>query len=475
MKSNFFKKFFLITSFLIFAAIIIIYLIVNYSVIEFFKQEKHQSLYDNCHSVAVVSANSGNEINKELLADAMHALTSANDNTIFVVDNNGSLFACGCDDWFAYGKCNHGNKMIDSKIIKAALTDRFNEVGNLGGFYNENCITSAIPIESKHGIIHGVVFASSSIKDIEALYSKISNIFLLSAIFPILILFILEYILSYRFTKPLRLMSKAAKQVSEGNFSIKIPVNSKDEIGVLSQSFNEMSSALAKNETVRKDFVANVSHELRTPMTNIGGFIDGILDGTIPKEKWIFYLTIISSEIKRLTRTVQSMFNLSKLETGDKKIEITNFDLTRLLVNIFISKEKEISDNNIEIIGLNELKNISIDADYDLIYQAIYNLVDNAIKFNKKNGYIKVKLYETNENVVLKIRNYGITIKEEDIPYIFDRFYKGDKSRSIAKDSTGLGLYIVKTVANLHNANVTVALKENEETEFTFSIPFSVF
>ena len=332
-------------------------------------------------------------------------------------------------------------------------------------------IVSGIPLQNKLGVTIGSVFSCSPISDISSLITDLANIFLLSALIPLILLFIVEYVISYTFTKPLKLMSNAAKQMSEGDFSMRIPVKTKDEIGNLSKSFNEMSEALALNENIRKDFVANVSHELRTPMTNIGGFIDGILDGTIPEESTKKYLEIVSNEIRRLTRIVSSMFELSKLESGEKQLEITKFDFNNVLISIFISKENDISRKNLSIEGVDALEKIFVFADRDLIHQVLYNLIDNAIKFNCKNGYIKVESLVENGALIFKISNSGYTIPKEDLPYIFDRFYKGDKSRSNVKDSTGLGLHLVKTVLDIHNGTIVANSVDNEYTEFILTLP----
>ena len=471
MKSRFFRKFFFSTSTLILVSLSLILYIVSYFVTDYLSQERKANLYNNCHSIAVVSANNSDTESVGVIVNSMHALAASNGNTIFAVDTNGFMIACGCDDWFVYERCIHSDIRVDKKILRTSLSGQYNEVGNFGGKFEEKYIVSGIPLQNKLGVTIGSVFSCSPISDISSLITDLANIFLLSALIPLILLFIVEYVISYTFTKPLKLMSNAAKQMSEGDFSMRIPVKTKDEIGNLSKSFNEMSEALALNENIRKDFVANVSHELRTPMTNIGGFIDGILDGTIPEESTKKYLEIVSNEIRRLTRIVSSMFELSKLESGEKQLELTKFDFNNVLISIFISKENDISRKNLSIEGVDALEKIIVFADRDLIHQVLYNLIDNAIKFNCKNGYIRVKSLVKNGALIFKISNSGYTIPKEDLPYIFDRFYKGDKSRSNVKDSTGLGLHLVKTVLDIHNGAIVANSVDNEYTEFILTLP----
>jgi signal transduction histidine kinase len=206
-------------------------------------------------------------------------------------------------------------------------------------------------------------------------------------------------------------------------------------------------------------------------MTTIGGFIDGILDGTIEQEKQHYYLSIVSDEVKLLSRLVQSMLSMARLESGEFVLKPELFDLRELLFTIVVSQEQRIEKQNLSIEGLDSLQNVSVNADKDLIHQVIYNLVDNAIKFNCENGKISFSLKNEGQKVVFTIRNTGDGIPEKDMPLVFERFYKVDKSRSNVKNSTGLGLYIVKTIVTAHGGTITVSGRENDLTSFTVTLP----
>lgn len=473
MRSRIFRKFFFATACLIVVSLFAILLIVSYFIIDYLTLEKQNTLYDNCHSIAVVSANNSDINNITVVRDTMHALAASNENIIFAVNEDGVIISCGCEEWFVNQSCVHDNIKVDKLNLKKSMVGHYNEIGDFGGNFKEDYIITGIPLQNKIGVTIGSVYAVYPVSSINTFFSDISYLFFIAAIIPLSILFIVEYVISYKLTKPLKLMSNAAKKMSEGDFSIRIPVRTKDEIGELSKSFNEMSETLGLNEKTRKDFVANVSHELRTPMTNIGGFIDGILDGTIPQKDTHKYLEIVSSEIKRLTRLVGSMFELSKLESGEKQLDLQTFNFTDTLVEILLSKESDISRKNIQIIGIDKIKSIDIIADRDLIHQALYNLVDNAIKFNCDNGFIELDIKSKGNNLIFKISNGGYTINREDLPHIFDRFYKGDKSRSKVKDSTGLGLHLVKTVLEIHNGSISANSILGNRTEFTLTLPIS--
>ena len=208
-------------------------------------------------------------------------------------------------------------------------------------------------------------------------------------------------------------------------------------------------------------------------MTTIGGFIDGIIDGTIEKEKSDQYLQIVSNEVKRMTRLVEGMLNLSKLEAGEIKIHPTNFDFKQLIIDVVLSQEQRIENKNITIIGLDALNKCFVRADRDLLHQVVYNLCDNAVKFTDDDGIIEFNLTFDSTHFEFNIKNTGVGIPKEDLPLIFERFYKGDKARSANKDSTGLGLYLVKTIVKIHGGTAFVKSSENEFTQFGIRLPIN--
>ena len=224
-------------------------------------------------------------------------------------------------------------------------------------------------------------------------------------------------------------------------------------------------------ETMRRSFVANVSHELRTPMTTIAGFIDGILDGTIPAEKRDYYLKIVSDEIKRLSRLVKTMLSLSRIDSGQLRLNMVDFDLLRLTGQTLLTFEKRIEEKSITIEGLEDAEPMPVHGDYDLLGQVLYNLLDNAVKFTNAGGSICIHMEKQDDRTVCSIRNTGAGIPAEEMPRIFERFYKSDRSRGLDKNGIGLGLYIVQTAVALHKGEVLVRSVEGDYTEFSFWLP----
>ena len=271
--------------------------------------------------------------------------------------------------------------------------------------------------------------------------------------------------------RPLRSMSAAVKRFGGGDFSVRVPVASDDEIGHLALAFNEMANSLSNSEGMRRSFIANVSHELKTPMTTIAGFIDGILDGTIPEDQQKKYLKIVSDEVKRLSRLVKSMLDLSRIDSGEMVLHPTCFDLSKTIFTTLLTFEKSIEDRNIEIRGMDSLGQQMVYGDQDLLHQVVYNLIENAVKFTNEGGYISFQVTDSIDRTCITIENSGPGIEPEELPMIFDRFYKTDKSRSRDKNGMGLGLYIVKTVIKLHGGDITVASKQGEFSRFVFYIP----
>lgn len=208
-------------------------------------------------------------------------------------------------------------------------------------------------------------------------------------------------------------------------------------------------------------------------MTTIGGFIDGIIDGTIPHNKQQYYLEIVHNEIKRLSRMVETMLSISRLESKESQLKLENFDFKEQVLGVVISQEQRIEQKGIDILGLDTLPDVTINADKDLIYRVVYNLVDNAIKFTDDGGNIKFNIKCDSKSLTFRIENTGKGIPQSELPYVFERFYKVDKSRSANKESTGLGLYIVKTIIKKHGGVISVSSVENRFTAFEFTLPLN--
>lgn len=342
--------------------------------------------------------------------------------------------------------------------------------GTLGGLYGASQYTGVAAVTYDDEVI-AYVFVSSPAGNLSDYLFGNLQVFFWSALTVLALTFTVMYVMTFRLVRPLRQMAEATRRFADGDFRYRLPVNGDDEIAQLAASLNSMAVSLSSLEEMRRSFVANVSHELKTPMTTIAGFIDGILDGTIPPEKHNYYLRIVSDEVKRLSRLVKSMLDLSRIDSGQLQIKPVSFDLTEVACNVLLSFEQRLEEKNVTVAGLEDTPRMMVMADFDLIGQVVYNLVDNATKFIDQNGTLTIRLERRGNRVYAAVRNTGAGIAAEEMPHIFERFYKTDRSRSLDKKGVGLGLYIVKNVISLHGAEITVRSAEGEFCEFEFWLP----
>ena len=368
-----------------------------------------------------------------------------------------------------------GNPRMDTAVPSGVMTSilngkKYSAIGNLGGTLNSVNETVGVPITLRSGQVIGGVFVYARAGSILHFVADIIRIFLICAVFVLILSFIIIYFVTAKLVRPLRDMSAAAKSFGNGDFSKRVPVHNNDEIGQLAFAFNNMANSLSTLEDMRRGFVANVSHELKTPMTSIAGFIDGILDGTIPEEKREYYLKIVSEEVKRLSRLVHSMLEISKIEAGEIRINYSQFDVMETLRRVIIGFERQIDDKHLEITGLDMEARVMVSSDADLTHQIIYNLVENAVKFSNSGGGIELNVAERDKKVYVSVKNTGMGIPAQDLPYIFDRFYKTDKSRGLDKKGIGLGLYIVKSILNLQGEDITAKSEEGKYCQFVFTL-----
>ena len=342
--------------------------------------------------------------------------------------------------------------------------------GNLRGYLSEQSVVYASPV-LKNGSITGYVMTLSSTAKEDGLVSITRRVVINSSIWVMLAAVIAAYFITERIVHPLRNMTSAAKKFAKGDFSARVTVYGHDEVSELGRAFNNMADSLESLEKMRNSFLANISHDLRTPMTTIAGFIDGINSGAIPPEKHEYYLGVISAEVHRLSRLVSQILDVSRLESGERKFNFTDFDVAEVARLILISFEQKIEDKRLDVEFDTENDSMIVSADKDAIYQVLYNLCHNAIKFSREGGKFRISISRV---AVGKIRvavyDEGQSISSEDSKMVFDRFYKTDKSRGLDKSGVGLGLYISKTIIDAHGEFIGVESVEGESCEFYFTL-----
>ncbi len=364
-----------------------------------------------------------------------------------------------------------------AKIPDAALEQLRNEgkfVGNtenLSGLLLDNYIITARSVENADGATVGSVFVCGAYSHHNALMVEMQKTVFMSSLWIMLAAIIAFYFICDRTIVPLRSMVSAAKDFAQGKLDTRVEVRGRDEIAELAVAFNNMAQSLENNEKMRNSFLSNVSHDLRTPMTTISGFIDGITSGAIPPEKHQYYLGVISDEVHRLSRLVSRLLDISRLES--RKFEFINFDICEMAWTILVSFEQKIEQKRLEVEFDTSRDKIMVHADKDTIHRVMYNLIENATKFANEGGRLSIKIKTEKNKVRITVFDEGKSIPAEDIPYVFDRFYKTDKSRGLDSTGVGLGLYIVKTIIDAHKEKITVRSEEGF-CEFEFSLDEAV-
>lgn len=389
-----------------------------------------------------------------------------------VCNSSGTIVLCSDRNL----SCDHLGMTVDQGYLQEVFdAGQHTDSGLIKGLYEEARYVVSVPIVSKNtGANIGIVIVSMPMDDTLNLLEGITDIQVTVSLLVIFIAVVVMSFTSRSLSRPLQEMAQAAREFGHGNLKARARTggHNTEEMDELAIAFNNMAASIEKSEYQRQEFVANVSHELKTPMTTIGGYLDGMLDGTIPQENHRYYMQLVSDETKRLSRLVRSMLDLSRLQDqksipDEKK---TRFDLSECAGQVLITFEQKINAKNLNVVVDFPEYPVYTLAAQDSITQVIYNLVDNAVKFCLEGGDLTLRIREGGNKVYMTIANQGATIPAEELPLVFDRFHKIDKSRSQNRDGWGLGLYIVKTIICSHGENVSVTSRDGL-TEFTFTLP----
>lgn len=368
------------------------------------------------------------------------------------------------------GDCGHPGSSVPAEVIaQINRTGSYRGVTTLGGLFAEPRYVVGRTLPAGPNL--GCVFAADESGGTSGLWGSFARIYFGAAVVVVLLTFCVTAVVIRRESRPIKEMSDAARSYSSGDFSPRVEIGERhDEVAELAEAFNVMADSLERTEKSRRDLIANVSHELKTPMTTIAGFADGILDGTIPPEREREYLQVISSETKRLSRLVRGMLDVTALQgVTPMELRSRSFDILEVICETLLSLEQKITSRNLDVDALLPEEAIFVEGDRDAITQVVHNLLDNAAKFAEAGTTITVRLWREDGRAYVSVENRGETIPEEELPLIFDRFHKTDRSRSMDRDGVGLGLYIVKTILDSHRSAIYVTSREGV-TKFEFSL-----
>ena len=434
-----------------------------------------ESLQDLLNDAEVISQLAGAYYNDEGMSNEEFLLnlsvaSRVSDADAVFWDAEGSLILCSSAPF----GCVHQGWHINPEYLDRVLEEgKASDTGVKVKLYEERRYVVSVPMyDARKTTFLGIVMVSIPMAETDLLLQRLTDIYLTVAIAVVLASTVVMTIIARRQSRPLQQVARAATAFGHGDLTARVHLDRSYplEIEELALAFNNMASAIQKSDYQRQEFVANVSHELKTPMTTIGGYIDGILDGTIPPDRSRHYMQIVSDETKRLSRLVRSMLDISRLQgeaiPAEKK---TRFDIEECAGQVLITFEQKIMAKKLDV-------NVEIPdfplytfACQDHITQVIYNLLDNAVKFCPQGGELGLSIRQAGSKIYVTVSNQGDTIPPEELPLVFDRFHKLDKART-NRDGWGLGLYIVKTIVCSHGEDISVSSK-NGRTEFTFTLP----
>ena len=338
--------------------------------------------------------------------------------------------------------------------------------------YETNVLSVFAPITSDYKV-KGYVVINYDMGDIETSCNNILSISYITLVITILLSIIILIFFTEMVYAPLKKITYATEQYASGNMHYEFQVDSDDEIGYLAACLNYMASEIARAEDDQKKFVANVSHDFRSPLTSIHGYLEAMLDGTIPPEMHEKYINIVLNETERLTKLTNSLLTLNNLNTKGMLLDKTDFDINQVIRRVAATFEGSCRQKNMAIEVILTGEKMFVNADKGKIEQVLYNLTDNAIKFSHHNSVIKIETSEKKNKLFISVKDSGIGIPKDDLKMIWDRFYKSDLSRGKDKKGTGLGLSIVREIINSHGEHINVISTEGVGSEFIFSLPES--
>ncbi len=432
------------------------------------KKERADDLYREAVLIANTYASGlyNNEISLEAVKSQLDALDAYLNATLWIINPSGRMILDSSSP------LDVENEIVIENFDPTITEGSYYTVGNFFHTFDEEMLSVFAPITSDYKV-KGYVVIHSSMQDIRSETDSLLNI----SYITLVILFLLSLIILIFFTEivyiPLRKITLATEQYASGNMHYEFNVESEDEMGYLAATLSYMASEIARSEDDQKKFVANVSHDFRSPLTSIKGYLEAMIDGTIPPEMHEKYLTIVLNETERLHKLTNSLLTLNNLNTAGMMLNKTDFDINKTIRSVAASFEGTCRARTIAIELVLTGDEMYVTADMDKIQQVLYNLLDNAIKFSHHNSVIKLETTEKHNKVFVSVKDSGIGIPKDDLKLIWERFYKSDLSRGKDKKGTGLGLSITKEIIRSHGENINVISTEGVGTEFIFSLPKS--
>ena len=473
MKKSIYMKFLFCYAVYGILAFVVVFTFTQFSTLKYLQRKEAQRLY---RESALIAADYAAEYYKSSITlddfqKHMEIVSEYMSAEVWIVDNSGNILVDSSDPTIVHKAASAKYEKIKNFDI-ANFGNTYSTIGDFYGYFNEDTMTVFSPITISYRN-RGYVLIHKPVSTI----INSSDGFINISFYTVMIVFLLAFLFLIIFTRsvyiPLRKITKVAKIYAKGDFTEKIEVNSNDELGYLANTLNYMATELDTLEEDQRKFVSNVSHDFRSPLTSIKGYVEAMLDGTIPVEMQDKYLNIILFETERLNKLTRSILDLNQFGHHGIRLDIADFDINNMIRTTIMTFEGKCREKGLTFDLVLTGKELFVKADMSKIQQVLYNLIDNATKFSNPDSSIKLETSIKNEKVLISVKDSGVGIPSDSINKIWERFYKTDPSRGKDKKGTGLGLSIVKEIIQAHNQNINVISTEGAGTEFIFSLPLS--
>lgn len=415
--------------------------------------------------------NTGEEINQvigltgpgQITGSFLRLLSRQFDGELYLTDTNGFVFASSKGPGTL--SLVLSEEVRDDILAGKNVTQAWEIPGN-----QERVITVATPIIHNNQV-SGAIVLVAPVKGVEAATKAVQSQVGRASVIALILGAAVSLGVSYRMTAQIREISRGTKRFAQEDMECRIPVITNDELGDAAQSFNEMAERIASSAAKRRNLLAGVSHEVRTPLTNIRGYVEALRDKVIPPGDVDQTLDLIHDEALFMEKMVSDLIDLSRLENENYKLNLTQVNLTEVMFKVS-QKLQQLANKKNNIITVDTDADVLLKADEVRIEQLVTNLVKNALQFTE-NGQVKISARLEEETAVLLVTDDGIGIEKEQIPLLFDSFYKADPSRSKYHAESGLGLAIVQSIVKLHNGSIVIDSEPGLGTTITISLPQS--
>lgn len=466
MKHTLYKKFLLAYLIFGFLSFLTIAIFTSSVTLKHLTKQKADDLYKEATLVSSQYAKSyyNNEMALSTVHQHLQALDTYMSAQIWIISPQGEIILN------SRKTLTFDNPTKIEEFDPATAYHSFYSTGDFYGMFDQNTLSVIYPITS--GIsVKGYLALHTPMTQITESRDKILNISFISLCVIFLLSTIILIVFTFMVYFPLRKITTASTEYAHGNFKYQIAIHKDDEIGRLANSLNYMASELDASEEYQKKFISNISHDFRSPLTSIKGYVEAILDGTIPPELEKKYLNVVLMESNRLAKLTSSLLTLNNLDNYDVILHKTTFNIVEVIQSISNTFEVLCNKKNIQLVTKYESEESLVFADQSKIQQVLYNLIDNAIKFSHENSIIRIEVSEKNTKYFISVKDFGDGIEKSKQKLVWDRFYKTDTSRGKDKQGTGLGLSIIKEIMKAHKENINLVSTEGVGSEFIFSLP----